>query len=111
MDISVVDPRVVKVMDIKTPESGEVGKNFYDNLEHLNETDQVKFVICDEDDYRWAVQQVVRYWLDRRCQVLFSPASGRIAARDLADWILRDRLPVRLQLQLHKLLWGDEPGR
>jgi 7-carboxy-7-deazaguanine synthase len=111
LDVSVVDPRVVKVMDLKTPNSGEMDKNLYENLDNLNESDQVKFVICGEEDYRWAARQVSRYWLDQRCQVLFSPAAGRIAPRDLADWILRDRLPVRLQLQLHKILWGDAPGR
>ena len=111
LDISAVDPRVVKVMDIKTPGSGELDRNLYANIEHLNEVDQVKFVICGEDDYRWAVQQVARQWLDRRCQVLFSPAAGQLAATDLADWILRDRLTVRLQLQIHKILWGDERGR
>jgi 7-carboxy-7-deazaguanine synthase len=111
LDVSGVDPRVVKVMDLKTPDSGEVDRNLYDNLDHLAETDQVKFVICGQDDYQWAVRQVSRHWLDRRCQVLFSPAAGRLAPRDLADWILRDRLPVRLQLQLHKVLWGDERGR
>jgi 7-carboxy-7-deazaguanine synthase len=111
LDISVVDPRVVKVMDLKSPDSGELDRNLYSNLDHLTEVDQVKFVICGEEDYRWAVQQVVRQWLDRRCQVLFSPAAGRLAPSDLADWILRDRLPVRLQLQIHKILWGDERGR
>jgi 7-carboxy-7-deazaguanine synthase len=111
LDVSVVDPRVVKVVDLKTPDSGEMDRNLYENLDNLNESDQVKFVICGEEDYRWAVGQVGRYWLDRRCQVLFSPAAGRIAPRDLAEWILRDRLPVRLQLQLHKILWGDAPGR
>jgi 7-carboxy-7-deazaguanine synthase len=111
LDVSGVDPRVVKVLDLKTPASGELDRNLYANLDHLSLGDQVKFVICDEADYRWAVKQVVEHDLDRRCQVLFSAAAGRLRAPDLADWILRDRLPVRFQLQLHKVLWGDEPGR
>ena len=111
LDVAHMDPRVVKVMDLKTPGSGEVARNLWSNLEHLASTDQVKFVICDETDYRWAAAQVVEHDLPRRCSVLFSPAEGRLAPTDLAEWILRDRLPVRFQLQLHKILWGDEPGR
>jgi 7-carboxy-7-deazaguanine synthase len=111
LDVSHVDPRVVKVMDLKTPGSGEVARNLWDNLEHLAPTDQVKFVICDETDYRWAAAQLAEHDLTRRCSVLFSPAEGRLAPTDLAEWILRDRLPVRFQLQLHKILWGDERGR
>jgi len=111
MDISAVDPRVVKVMDLKTPASGELDRNLWANLQHLTGRDQIKFVICDQTDYRWATSQVADHRLDRRCAVLFSPAAGRILPQDLADWILRDRLPVRFQLQLHKILWGDERGR
>jgi 7-carboxy-7-deazaguanine synthase len=111
LDVSAVDARVVKVMDLKTPGSGEFDRNLWDNLEHLSAADQVKFVICDETDYRWAAAQVVEQDLARRCCVLFSPAEGRLAPTDLAEWILRDHLPVRFQLQLHKILWGDERGR
>ncbi len=111
LDVAEVDPRVVKVMDLKTPGSGEVERNLYSNIEHLNSGDQVKFVICDEPDYRWSCEQLARHLLDRRCEVLFSPCHGELPPRQLADWVLRDRLPVRFQLQLHKYLWGDEPGR
>ena len=111
LDIADVDARVVKVMDLKTPSSGEQAKNRYDNIDHLLPHDQVKFVIGDADDYRWSCEQVARFSLPQRCEVLFSPVAGQIAAADLADWILRDRLDVRFQLQLHKLLWGNEPGR
>ena len=111
LDIADVDTRVVKVMDLKTPSSGEQAKNRYDNIDHLLPHDQVKFVIGDADDYRWSCEQVARFSLPQRCEVLFSPVAGQIAAADLADWILRDRLDVRFQLQLHKLLWGNEPGR
>jgi 7-carboxy-7-deazaguanine synthase len=99
------------VLDLKTPASGEMAKNLYGNLEHLTPADQLKFVICDRADYEWAREQVVQRRLERRCAVLFSPAAGELPADRLADWILRDRLPVRLQIQLHKYLWGDQPGR
>ncbi|MGA7980891.1 MAG: 7-carboxy-7-deazaguanine synthase QueE [Chromatiaceae bacterium] len=111
LDISEVDPRVTKVVDLKTPASGELDRNLYANLDHLGPRDQVKFVICDEADYQWAADEVLTHALHERCTVLFSPAADRVAPRDLADWILRDRLPVRLQVQLHKILWGDERGR
>ncbi len=111
LDVSGVDARVVKVLDIKTPASGEVEKNLWGNLEHLNPHDEIKFVLCDEADYRWAQQVLQERELARRCAVLFSPAQGQLEARDVAEWILRDRLPVRLQVQLHKLLWGNEVGR
>ncbi len=110
-DISAVDARVERVMDLKTPASGECERNLYSNVEHLRAGDQVKFVICDRDDYEWAKRQVKRHLLAARCEVLFSPAWQRQDAAALADWILADHLPVRLQLQLHKLLWGDVPGR
>ncbi|MBI5889539.1 MAG: 7-carboxy-7-deazaguanine synthase QueE [Nitrosomonadales bacterium] len=111
LDVSGVDARVVKVLDIKTPASGEVEKNLWSNLEHLNPHDEIKFVLCDEADYQWAKAVLRERGLAQRCAVLFATAQGQLAARDVADWILRDRLPVRLQVQLHKLLWGNEVGR
>ena len=111
IDIAPVDTRVSRVVDLKTPGSGEVGKNLWSNIEQLTPHDQVKFVICDRADYDWAVAKVREHALDRRCDVLFSPSFGQVAPRELAEWILADHLPVRFQLQLHKLLWNDEPGR
>lgn len=111
LDISGVDPRVSKILDIKTPGSGEAEKNRWENLGHLTGRDEIKFVLCDENDYRWAKQVLARHNLDRLCPVLFSPVHGKLAPAVLADWILRDRLPVRLQIQLHKYLWGGGPGR
>ena len=111
LDVSAVDPRVIKVMDLKTPGSGESGKNLYANIDHLGPQDQVKFVIADEADYQWSRTELQRWDLASRCDVLFSPVAGQMSATQLADWILRDRLDVRFQLQLHKLLWGNEPGR
>jgi len=111
LDVSVVDPRVVKVMDVKTPGSGEARRNLEANLDHLGALDQVKYVICDEADYRWAVDHVCRHRLTDRCEVLFSPSTGELEAQRLADWILRDGLDVRFQLQLHKILWGDVAGK
>jgi 7-carboxy-7-deazaguanine synthase len=111
LNVSGVDARVVKVLDIKTPASGEMEKNLWGNLEHLNPHDEIKFVLCDEADYQWAKQVLAERKLAQRCEVLFSPAQGQLSARDVAEWMLRDRLPVRLQVQLHKLLWGNEVGR
>ena len=111
LDISPVDPRVVRVMDLKTPGSGEVERNRYENLSVIAETDQVKFVICSREDYDWARQMLQEHGIAQRCTVLFSPVYGQQDATELADWILRDRLPVRMQIQLHKYLWGNEPGR
>src|SRR5690606_7635302 len=111
LDIAPIDKRVTVVMDLKSPGSGESGKNRYDNLAHLKATDQLKFVITSRADYDWAKRQLDEHDLTERCQVLFSPAFGEVSPKDLADWILEDRLPVRFQLQLHKVLWGDEPGR
>ncbi len=111
LDVGGVDQRVIKVMDIKTPGSGEAARNRWENLDHLRPRDQLKFVLCHRADYEWAVARLREHGLDRRCQVLFSPAWGRLEARELAEWILADRLPVRLQIQLHKVLWGDVPGR
>ena len=111
LDVSAVDPRVRKIMDLKTPSSGEMDKNLYANIALLNKHDEVKFVICDQQDYQWAKQQLDRWELTEKCDVLFSPCHGQMDPTTLADRILHDKLPVRLQLQLHKLLWGDEPGR
>ncbi|MET0101032.1 MAG: 7-carboxy-7-deazaguanine synthase QueE [Sedimenticola sp.] len=111
VDLGSVDPRVIKVMDLKTPGSGEVEKNLYGNIEALDEKDQVKFVICDEADYLWSRQQFEALELDGRCEVLFSPALGQLDATELAEWIIRDRLQVRFQIQLHKYLWGDVAGK
>ncbi len=111
LDVSGVDPRVVRVVDLKTPASGEVEKNRYDNLGHLGPRDQVKFVVCDRADYEWAKAELARHDLARRCEVLFSPSHGQLPAHELAEWILHDRLPVRFQVQLHKVLWGEERGR
>ena len=111
LEVAGVDPRVVKVMDLKTPGSGEAARNRYCNLEHLNPCDQIKFVLCDRNDYDWAKEQLVKFELPAICEVLFSPVQGQLAPRELADWILADRLPVRFQIQLHKYLWGDVPGK
>lgn len=111
LDVSAVDSRVVKVMDIKTPGSGEANRNLAANLQHLTSRDQVKFVLCDRNDYDWAVTFLQQHRLADTCEILFSPVHGQLEARQLADWILADQLPVRFQIQLHKLLWGDEPGR
>lgn len=111
MDIGLVDARVVKVMDIKTPGSQEVERNYWQNLEHLLPHDQVKLVICSETDYQWARDMLQQHKLNERCEVLFSPSYQELHPGQLADWILRDQLPVRLQVQLHKYLWGDAPGR
>jgi 7-carboxy-7-deazaguanine synthase len=110
MDISRVDPRVSRVVDIKTPASGEESRNRWENLPLLAGNDQVKFVICDRGDYDWARSVVAEHDLTGRCAVLFSPGYGRLDAKQLADWILTDRLGVRFQIQLHKYLWGDVPG-
>ncbi|SER16334.1 7-carboxy-7-deazaguanine synthase [Pseudomonas cuatrocienegasensis] len=111
LDVSAVDPRVSKVLDLKTPGSAEVGRNRYDNIALLTLNDQVKFVICSREDYDWAVSKLIEYRLAERAgEVLFSPSHQQVSARALADWIVADNLPVRLQLQLHKLLWNDEPG-
>jgi 7-carboxy-7-deazaguanine synthase len=111
LDVSEVDARVMKVLDIKTPGSGEAEKNLWDNLAHLNPHDEIKFVLCDEADYRWATQVIKEHALAEKCAVLFAPVHGELPPADLAEWILRDQLPVRMQVQLHKLLWGNERGR
>lgn len=111
LDVSGVDPRVSRIVDIKTPGSGEEKRNHWPNLALLTAHDQIKFVLCNRADYDWAAQLVRREALDTRCTVWFSPSKDELSARDLADWIVADRLPVRFQMQLHKLLWDDEPGR
>ena len=111
LDIAGVDERVSVVMDIKTPGSGEVDKNLPGNIPHLDANDQVKFVIGDRADYEWSRAQLRTLKLNDTCEVLFSPSYGRLNPTDLAGWILDDHLPVRLQLQLHKLLWGESRGR
>lgn len=111
LDISRVDPRVIRVMDLKTPASGEESKNRWENISALNQNDQVKFVICNRLDYEWAKKVIIGNKLAECCELLFSPAFGQQDARELAEWILEDNLPVRFQLQLHKILWGEEQGR
>jgi 7-carboxy-7-deazaguanine synthase len=112
LDISNVDARVSRVMDLKTPGSGEVEQNLFANIEHLLPHDQVKFVICDEQDYHWAKTQLENYKLaDKVADVLFSPSHASLAPALLAEWILRDRLFVRMQIQLHKYLWAESEGR
>jgi 7-carboxy-7-deazaguanine synthase len=112
MDVSRVDPRVVKIVDLKTPGSGEMARNLWSNLAHCTPQDQIKFVLCDRRDYDWARLKCDELSLpDRVGEVLFSPCAETLPARTLADWIVADRLPVRMQIQLHKYLWGDEPGR
>ena len=111
LDVSAVDARVMKVMDIKTPGSGEAERNRFENIAHLCGDDQVKFVLCDRNDYDWAKNCMREHGLTARCEVLMSPSHGQLDATELAEWILQDHLPVRMQLQLHKLLWGDQPGK
>lgn len=111
LDISEVDPRVVRVMDLKTPGSNEMHRNLLDNIAELNSHDQVKFVICNEEDYQWARELNRDYALeDKVADVLFSPSKNELEPKQLAEWILKDKLNVRMQVQLHKYLWGDEPG-
>ncbi len=112
LDISRVDTRASRVVDLKTPASEESHRNRYENIELLTPNDQVKFVICSRGDYDWAVSKLIQYGLERRVSdVLFSPSKSELNPTDLADWIVADNLPVRFQVQLHKLLWNDEPGR
>lgn len=110
LDIGDVDKRVMRVVDIKTPASGEAEKNHWENLPLLTRHDEIKFVLCDESDYQWAKQVMRQHRLAEKCAVLFSPAHGTLDPTRLAEWILRDRLPVRMLLQLHKLLWNNTPG-
>jgi len=111
MDIRAVDPRVVCVVDLKTPASGEESRNKYENIQYLKTQDQVKFVICDRNDYEWSCQKLTEYDLTSRCEILFSPIHGELKPADLAEWIIEDNLPVRMQIQMHKYLWGDEQGK
>ncbi len=111
LSVSQVDPRVIKVLDLKTPGSGECEKNLDQNLQYLLPQDQVKFVICNRADFDWAKDQLIKHQLPSLCHILFSPSYSELPAGQLADWILEERLPVRLQIQLHKYLWGDVVGR
>ncbi len=111
IDIARVDRRVSRILDIKTPDSGEAGKNRWSNLDHLTPDDEIKFVVCSEADYQWARQVLAERGLDAICPVLFSPSYHDLPAMKLAEWILRDRLPVRMQIQLHKQLWGEVAGK
>ena len=110
LDISTIDPRVARIMDLKAPASGECERNLWSNLRHLKAGDEIKIIIADRADYDWACQQLTQHRLADLCPVLLSPAQGSQDARQLAEWILQDGLPVRLQLQLHKLLWGNMQG-
>ena len=111
MDVRQVDERVSRVLDIKTPDSGEAGRNLWTNLDVLTPHDQVKFVLCSRADYEWAVAEIRTRGMGEKLDILFSPAWGQVKATDLAEWVLKDQLNVRVQLQLHKLLWGDTPGK
>ena len=111
IDIGAVDERVSTVMDLKTPASGELEKNLYANLSKLKAKDQIKFVICDRQDYEWAKFKIDEYQLgDKVSNILFSPSYAKLAPVKLAEWILQDKLNVRFQFQLHKYLWGEKPG-
>ena len=111
LDIADVDARVARIMDLKAPGSGEVDKNRYENIPLLRASDEVKIVLADAADYDWARAQIATHGLDRRCSVLLSPVAGALDPAELAEWVVRDRLPVRFQLQLHKILWNDARGR
>ncbi len=111
MPLADVDPRVIRVVDVKTPGSGEEGRNRYDDLALLRPEEQIKFVICGRADYEWSREKIRALGLPARCTVLFSPSAEELPARELADWLLADRLPVRFQMQLHKVLWGNVPGK
>lgn len=111
IDLKKVNSAVVKVMDLKVPSSQEMHRNRYENLAYLTKKDQIKFVIGDEQDYQWSKEQLAQYKLSEICEVLFSPTMGQQNPTDLANKILRDQLPVRFQVQLHKILWGDIPGK
>ena len=111
LDVTKVDPRVSRVIDVKTPASNEASRNRIENFEHLSQRDQLKFVICSRADYDWSKAFLLDHALTERCRILFSPSYNQLSPTLLADWILEDRLPVRFQLQLHKVLWGDVPGK
>jgi 7-carboxy-7-deazaguanine synthase len=111
LDIGEVDSRVSRIVDLKAPDSGESDKNRWENISLLTAHDEIKFVLASEADYAWAVDVVKRERLAERCPVLFSPVQGELSPTQLAEWVVRDRLPVRFQLQLHKILWGSERAR
>lgn len=111
LDVSAVDRRVKKIMDIKTPGSGEEGRNLYKNFDFITAEDEIKLVISSRQDYEWARSLLQQYELARKTTVLFSPVQGEMSAKDLADWVLQDQLPVRFQIQLHKYLWNNQPGK
>ena len=111
LDIAEVDARVARIVDLKAPGSGEVDKNRYENIPLLRASDEVKIVLADAADYDWARAQIATHGLDRRCSELLSPVAGALDPAELAEWVVRDRLPVRFQLQLHKILWNDARGR
>jgi 7-carboxy-7-deazaguanine synthase len=111
IDVGRVDARVARVIDVKTPDSGEAHRNKLENFRLLTARDQLKFVICSRTDYEWSKSFIEQHRLGKTCQVLFSPSFGQLSPTTLADWILADRLAVRFQLQLHKILWGDVPGK
>ncbi|MDO8954713.1 MAG: 7-carboxy-7-deazaguanine synthase QueE [Gammaproteobacteria bacterium] len=111
LDVSAVDTRVVKIVDLKTPGSLECAKNLYENIDYIDAKDQVKFVICNREDYDWSVEIMNRYQLANKCEVLFSPSYQDLPGTILADWIVTDQLQVRFQIQLHKILWQDKPGK
>lgn len=109
-DIAAIDERVMIVMDLKTPDSGECEKNLFTNIPHLKPTDQIKFVLCSREDYEWARTMLTEHHLTKRAHILFSPSWNQLNPTTLADWIIQDGLPIRFQLQLHKMLWNDAPG-
>jgi 7-carboxy-7-deazaguanine synthase len=111
LDVAAVDARVSRVIDVKTPASNEAARNRVENFAHLSQRDQLKFVICSRADYDWSKAFLLEHALARRCRILFSPSYKQLEATKLANWVLADRLPVRFQLQLHKVLWGDVPGK
>ena len=111
LDTSHVDSRVSIILDIKTPGSGEMQKNLWGNLQHLKPSDEVKFVLCGREDYEWAKQVLVERGIVEKCTVLFSPVYSQLNPAELAEWVLQDHLPVRMQVQLHKILWGETPGK
>jgi 7-carboxy-7-deazaguanine synthase len=111
LDVSPVDPRVSRIVDLKPPASGEEARNRWENLRHLNPRDEIKFVLANRDDYEWARDVIRDEHLAGICPVLLSPVQGELAPAQLAEWVLADRLPVRMQVQLHKILWGNAPGR
>lgn len=111
MDVQPVDPRVIKILDLKTPGSAEMSRNLYENLQYLNPADEIKFVLCHQADYEWAKKIISEHQLTDKYQVLFSPSYTELSPKTLADWIVADQLPVRFQMQLHKQLWDDQPGK